>query len=326
MVEVFMLSGSVTVSKPNLDPLDQLQFTTSTILRQILNLNCRTKILVRAPSRTKQKNRSKKNAMFTSAMDDPYLEWFGSLLRYQVDTIVKQAKTISTSLRNVFQNFFRMPSLNLKFRIIRDSIIGSVMEGKSGKSHIELINNMNSDISKIINNADNGVPKIWFWDTSIPVDIKNIKDCDTLYDHDPLTISLSETISFWSKSALRLDYMSKIIGNKQSGNLGRNNKWRDHFNLRHINKNFKTAFSKNNTSYATEREKENPTSTKSDRAASSAETYYDGFASAYTLPDLHCDDFHHPGMLTEQFEVTQMLNLMCNQHLDSGPDMCCTNG
>ena len=352
-----MIEDWKTRARDTLASFDEHQIVNSAFLRLLLTLDDKTTILVRSQARPKRYNMNKANVLFSSLMDVQVHEWFGSLLRFQLDTLTQRAFNDSSLFRNVFNNFHSQSSLNVRSNIVRDLYIATMTNIKEKEFYMKFRNTLNINISRIMYNTHNSLPKLWFWDTSLPVDIKNTNDCNILYNHDPTTTSLIPSMSLLPKWTARYDYMERIIEAKTS--KIQKSYWRDSFNLLHarhtITKNYTARFSNQNESKefddAGVTEKYNGSQTKSvmsdeiketDNAGDTEkyngsqsndimsddeikEAYFDGFASAYALPDLQCDDLQHTGQLTEKFEVTQILNLLCNQHLPSNQDLCCNS-
>lgn len=167
-----------------------------------------------------------------------------------------------------------------------------------------------------------GKASIWFWDTLLPFNLASIRDCAKLNSHDQITTQLLMTLSMHDEVKRRSFTPEESLNHEYSKNPGlfpmstikfltgkpisQNNEL-FHFNYEHevTNKNNSTS-NKTINSYSTKRE-----------------DYFDQFANAYILPKLNCLDFLHAGTQTEAVAVTQVLNLVCNRHLQVTEEYCC---
>ncbi|XP_047740588.1 uncharacterized protein LOC125179215 [Hyalella azteca] len=194
-----------------------------------------------------------------------------------------------------------------------------------------------SDESHQIFHSDaEGHADVWFWDSTLPLSFALLRDCDTLFNHDPMSakmIALAYNIDAYS-------HLTYVYGLLQKLNVSRDDFFQrvnrlsdkvhaDHlfFQLRpNAEKNSNTFFRQMKTYPGNWIVNISGSSVKSqEEFVNKLNEYYDTFATAYSMPDLYCRDLTHAGYLVKQVEAMQILNMICNQFMDLDHNYCCNN-
>lgn len=157
---------------------------------------------------------------------------------------------------------------------------------------------------------------IWFWDTSLPLNLASIRECNHMFYHDPETVLLLPSTLRYKMRIMKYASMLESIGVDPDKYLS----------------------PKSNIGNVTLQSDMQATSTKTESAKAEAkypqensemklqnEAYFADFSNAYISSRLNCLDDMHAGTATTQVEVTQLLNMICNDVLSSNTkrEYCC---
>ena len=308
------------------------------VIRLLLNLNKDTHVLVLAQSRVRNFLKNKAQALYYNSVDLPGVEFTESLFLAKLKRLRELMENDDELLRKDVFDIFYGKSLqdNQQYRLLQQtySAMGDLhyknrhekMDTKSIAGELlplnDILKNKRVDKNENALSSFSERASIWFWDTSLPFNLAAIRDCETLYSHDPITVQLLRFMSIFDDNKLGFIYqMERIEANQSKYNISINPNL---FSGNPLNKflNKQVIQSKKSLYFL----RKHPT-TKDNLTSifyAALDDYFDQFAGAYMLPNLRCNDFHHAGAQTERIEITQIFNLICNRHLKLTDEYCCS--
>jgi hypothetical protein len=171
---------------------------------------------------------------------------------------------------------------------------------------------------------------IWFWDSTLPLAFASLRDCDTLFNHDPMSaklISLVLNIDGNTRYTYGHGLLKKLnfspsqdsylfpagADETTSKSLKTDSEVSSYTLIRQIESISEHLFDQlpdNSSGY-------------SHMFLDKLNEYYDSFATAYATQNLFCRDAGHAGYFVKQVEAMQILNMICNQFMDLNSSYCC---
>lgn len=163
---------------------------------------------------------------------------------------------------------------------------------------------------------------VWYWDSSLPLNLASIQDCETMYHHDPETSNLVPYMLRYKMRIIKYaSYLSKL-GVDPDKYL---NPKAYHFKLTAPateSPDLKQISSFNISEDRSSKPRHSVSDNGNEQQILDTE-YFDGFTSTYNSPELNCLDDIHAGTRTTDVEVTQLLNLICNKFISVSSEYCC---
>ena len=163
-------------------------------------------------------------------------------------------------------------------------------------------------------------PDIWFWDSSLPLNLASIAECNALYDHDPTTVLLLPSVLKYSMRVMKYATLLHRIGTDPDKYLSKRKDYKGDTSSTDSHTKEKDHSLLKTPAHIPAAATETPNT-----GHISDEDYFYEFANAYISSRLNCLDDLHAGTATTEVEVTQLLNLLCNSDLQTTADstLCC---
>ena len=326
-----------------LDSFDTVWNIDHAVIRLLLNLNKDTQVLVLSQSRVRPLVKEKMYALYYDVLDHQNLELTESLFLAKLKRLLKLMEIDDHILhKNDLDIFYgKVLEDNIRYHMLRKSY--STLGKFHDSNHHHMVDNLgfvgeylalndiltnksrNNNIEntkpKIFQNSEK--PSIWFWDTNLPFNLAAIRDCEKLYSHDPITVQLLPFLLIYTSHDLSFIYqLEKMNADRSKYTININSMFFALHKLGLVNK--PIIETKESFYFRHEYLNDNSTTSKINKTYAAMDDYFDQFAAAYALPNLHCLDYQHAGAQTEGVQVTQIFNLICNRHLKVTNEHCCT--
>ena len=328
-----------------LDGLDIIWTVDNAVIRMLLNMREGTHVLIMAQSRTRPRALKKQPPLYIQTHSDTNVEWTESIFLSKLSRLTRSMNTkFLLKQKDLYDNFYgsneHLNVANHLYHLRVQSAIGKGIFDPSNRIRKEslyfgplgplpeLKNNKDTNSKKGSTPVANGRASLWFWDTPLPFVMAAINDCEKLFNHDPITIKLLPLVLRFDKKKLYFKAASEKVKTIHSIQFASNTELP--YGLEDFIKQNNVSTNQSTESFYFYHSKnifnENLTETTPEilnECVRSADEYFDRFAAAYSLSDIHCLDEHHAGTATERLEVAQILNLICNKHLKLSNDYCC---
>lgn len=295
------------------------------VIRLLLNMRQGTTVLVLSQARSRPRAWRRQQAVRYNTHNPVNVEWTEFIFLAKLKR-----------LKRIIKNYDFIQSTTFKKTFYGKPVPDSKQLRNTSKILDLLKNKPSNSIEKTSKSPLVGSSTLWFWDSSLPFVMSAINDCETLYKHDPITITSMRYITKFANHLREIATLEKINGTRKKyfSKLEESDTLSGEYYIpqaanKLIEENDISA-SKSKASFfllhASELLKRKLNQSSPELVNStiiSAEEYFDHFASVYSLPDLNCFDFNHAGTATERIEVTQVFNFICNKHLKLTNDYCC---
>ncbi|XP_018021466.1 uncharacterized protein LOC108677710 [Hyalella azteca] len=307
------------------------------VLRMLLNLKDTTRVLFLSQNMQKpHAYKEKEPAPFEKRSRMPWIH-FSNLgwlnLREKLTTFHAPYaggnksdfwRAVFARRSNAFSFLPKSISFRDRFRILMDEL-PSVSKESHRSQH-----ESSSDLE--------GHSGIWFWDSTQPVAFASLRDCDTLFHHDPMSsyiIPYAYNIDPKTTHPYTYGLLSKLDFPPEKLFQLRNRRSEEvHSPTANVTKEIRpndepytnTFFRKMKTLPKNVFVKHSESSFEPGNLyLDQLDDYYDKFATAYAFQDLYCRNPMHAGYLVKQVEALQILNMICNQFMDIDSSFCCRN-
>ncbi|KAF2358213.1 hypothetical protein FHG87_011039 [Trinorchestia longiramus] len=196
------------------------------------------------------------------------------------------------------------------------------------------------------------IPQILFWDSSLPLNLARIRDCATLYEHDPDTANAIPFILGRKMRTLKYESLLQRMKASDHSDVLRQNTNDLNPSASNVLEGVGTEITsradyllpsvrrkslvgnptnfllhENYTFHDEEFVKESQVTSRANarrfKELSPDEIYLNDFVKAYSSPELNCMDDLHAGVSTNEIEALQLLNLLTNPHLQPHDNVYC---